>query len=78
MCVVASLAEAWIEIEVAGRSDKGTASPPSRRRGLKSVFVGLMDSISNVASLAEAWIEIVNSIGSDHCSSGRLPRGGVD
>ena len=36
VAIVASLAEAWIEIIVIGKQLSNIASPPSRRRGLKS------------------------------------------
>ena len=37
LVIVASLAEAWIEISVFARATILMRSPPSRRRGLKSV-----------------------------------------
>ena len=43
---VASFAEAWIEIGYGGAGDGGRkASPPSRRRGLKSESVTLGQAI---------------------------------
>ena len=57
--VVASFAEAWIEIgAVSFCSIAPAASPPSRRRGLKSFDLGILRSSVIVASFAEAWIEI--------------------
>ena len=55
--IVASFAEAWIEIEIIYEAGLCNASPPSRRRGLKSLEE-LMGTSDNVASFAEAWIEI--------------------
>ena len=57
--IVASFAEAWIEIFFAGAPLSLVLSPPSRRRGLKS-FTGTLRMIYHVASFAEAWIEILN------------------
>ena len=57
--IVASFAEAWIEIaNASANASCAFSSPPSRRRGLK-----LLTRICNmrttiVASFAEAWIEI--------------------
>ena len=41
--VVASFAEAWIEIVVRSISSGIAESPPSRRRGLKSIVVNCSD-----------------------------------
>ena len=55
--IVASFAEAWIEIIIALDRSAPLQSPPSRRRGLK--FVYSCENIGmQVASFAEAWIEI--------------------
>ena len=55
--MVASFAEAWIEIAIALITFTVTPSPPSRRRGLK--FRSYRASLeAQVASFAEAWIEI--------------------
>ena len=55
---VASFAEAWIEILYSIIYWSTATSPPSRRRGLKSVSSGGNVTIDDVASFAEAWIEI--------------------
>ena len=52
-------------------------SPPSRRRGLKSLYE-LIEHHSEVASFAEAWIEISTVIKLSAAGWGRLLRGGVD
>ena len=56
--IVASLAEAWIEIKRWKRMLKIDLSPPSRRRGLKFSRSLFPSRPQTVASLAEAWIEI--------------------
>ena len=57
--MVASLAEAWIEMQWNIYEMVGNLwSPPSRRRGLKSAACQRKSRSSGVASLAEAWIEI--------------------
>ena len=56
--VVASLAEAWIEIPHCCTDPPGHRSPPSRRRGLKCPYEADDFGVEVVASLAEAWIEI--------------------
>ena len=60
--IVASFAEAWIEIQVIPPKCFDKLSPPSRRRGLKSFtqFAPMWDE--DVASFAEAWIEIYLTI----------------
>ena len=56
--MVASLAEAWIEMRIRPCIQSGLTSLPSRKRGLKSlIFASWIDELF-VASLAEAWIEI--------------------
>ena len=56
---VASLAEAWIEMDIIYQAiTGGKTSPPSRRRGLKSDSTRSLKERSLVASLAEAWIEM--------------------
>ena len=56
---VASLAEAWIEMNSRVKVLSCRRwSPPSRRRGLKYHFGNLDCHLTIVASLAEAWIEI--------------------
>ena len=57
--IVASFAEAWIEISWE-KSEQGNEerSPPSRRRGLKSFISSGCPYLPIVASFAEAWIEI--------------------
>ena len=54
---VASFAEAWIENFNILSSEAFTASPPSRRRGLKKKDELPLDHPNGVASFAEAWIE---------------------
>ena len=55
---VASLAEAWIEINRWTARIRPSRSPPSRRRGLKYCKHCNALICADVASLAEAWIEI--------------------
>ena len=55
---VASFAEAWIEIIIPYPRCGFGASPPSRRRGLKSESIDVFVNATAVASFAEAWIEI--------------------
>ena len=55
---VASFAEAWIEILMVRCDEKFKTSPPSRRRGLKSLVMYAGNETPSVASFAEAWIEI--------------------
>ena len=55
---VASLAEAWIEIARILTIFSLLELPPSRRRGLKYDFDGVIVYRKIVASLAEAWIEM--------------------
>ena len=76
--VVASFAEAWIEIGSKPIFIDVKLSPPSRRRGLKSLeSPGYMRPFE-VASFAEAWIEILIYAAAIWFDSGRLLRGGVD
>ena len=57
--IVASFAEAWIEINVSHKLlYEILPSPPSRRRGLKSKVWRHLYNGNAVASFAEAWIEI--------------------
>ena len=56
--LVASLAEAWIEITSVKSEAYSPLSPPSRRRGLKYMVGRFIMMWLEVASLAEAWIEI--------------------
>ena len=58
---VASFAEAWIEINKAGRCRIVSESPPSRRRGLKCECEERGIPYI-VASFAEAWIEILEKL----------------
>ena len=54
---VASFTEAWIEILEHIGNIADDESPPSRRRGLKSLLIANLPKII-VASFTEAWIEI--------------------
>ena len=65
--LVASFAEAWIEIAKRLEIYIDITSPPSRRRGLKSWFLSWSFSPVLVASFAEAWIEIGNPHYSSRC-----------
>ena len=56
--MVASLAEAWIEIGNLLSQFPVSMSPPSRRRGLKLFRMTKFSGPTIVASLAEAWIEM--------------------
>ena len=55
---VASFSEAWIEIYMKKNHIRIAMSPPSRRRGLKSLYLKISVCDSSVASFSEAWIEI--------------------
>ena len=56
--IVASFAEAWIEIKIIFIYFSIFKSPPSRRRGLKYLLPPCLLNHLIVASFAEAWIEI--------------------
>ena len=56
--IVASFAEAWIEIVSGTSITLVSVSPPSRRRGLKLPIPYVNPDDFGVASFAEAWIEI--------------------
>ena len=58
MSLVASFAEAWIEIVPSAFFVWLFGSPPSRRRGLKFHWLNSQQNSFYVASFAEAWIEI--------------------
>ena len=53
-------------------------SPPSRRRGLKSMYQKPLYKPNWVASFAEAWIEIIIHDSDYYVKKSRLLRGGVD
>ena len=55
---VASFSEAWIEIFIPLPAFVPPGSPPSRRRGLKSILDNGIFKGYVVASFSEAWIEI--------------------
>ena len=75
---VASFVEAWIEILFPRFIIIQNRSPPSWRRGLKSVYSrGMLDPY-RVASFVEAWIEIPYESAYMYSRCGRLLRGGVD
>ena len=58
---VTSYAEVWIEMWKRAESVIGLSSPPTRRCGLKSVFIINSGNIVVVTSYAEVWIEISSS-----------------
>ena len=64
---VASFTEAWIEIEEDAKELEQSASPPSRRRGLKFLNISALP-FSLVASFAEARIEILHIIFFNLCN----------
>ena len=62
--IVASFAEAWIEILAIVSFDFFFTSPPSRRRGLKFMKV-CVDERIQVASFTEVWIEISDCLSNE-------------
>ena len=54
------------------------SSLPSRERGLKFVFSGIIPTIETVAPLAGAWIEIISGMMTRAMIKRRSPRGSVD
>ena len=56
--IVASFADAWIEIHVVSAFSNPFTSHPSRMRGLKSEAMCPLPLGNSVASFADAWIEI--------------------
>ena len=62
LSVVASFAEAWIEIQLPDLHVGDGESPPSRRRGLKYETYYPKERNDHVASFAEAWIEIMGRV----------------
>ena len=75
---VASFSEAWIEILSIFIQTAVLASPPSRRRGLKSCLVEALVQTYLVASFSEAWIEINHLLHVIRPQTCRLLLGGVD
>ena len=75
---VASFSEAWIEMQIDALEKYCKESPPSRRRGLKSSFLPVVDRCHCVASFSEAWIEIGTVWSLASVVTCRLLLGGVD
>ena len=75
--IVASLAEAWIEIHTLTKDTQTFQSPPSRRRGLKYIHKGNDSGGRESPPSRRRGLKSHTGVSSEWMTR-RLPRGGVD
>ena len=78
LALVASLAEAWIEISRLPARSRPSNVASLAEAWIEIATIPLTNTAMVVASLAEAWIEIRSHWREQQRDCRRLPRGGVD